>query len=110
MKLQLHIPGPRWTNTLLRVASVLTLVALALMVWSVIEPTPMPVLLAMSLGQVLGTAAFGMYGLVVIADIRRQYVRRRDEAKESSQQVPVIADAASATPAAPTATREETPP
>ena len=66
------------TNRFLRGAAVLTLVALALMVWSVLQPTPLPVMLAMSLGQVIGTAAFAMYGYVVIRDLRRQFVRRRD--------------------------------
>ena len=70
------LPKPRWFGVLLRISAVLTLVALALMVWSVLEPTPMPVLLAMSLGQALGTVAFAMYGLVVIADLRQRYVRR----------------------------------
>lgn len=66
------------TNRFLRGAAVLTLVALALMVWSVLQPTPLPVMLAMSLGQVIGTAAFAMYGYVVIRDLRRQFVRRKD--------------------------------
>ena len=87
------------TNRFLRGASVLTLLALALMVWSVLQPTPLPVMLAMSLGQVLGTAAFGMYGYVVLRDVRRQYVRRREvrmsgEMKPVSGPVPVTTDAA----------------
>ncbi len=78
----------------LRGAAILTLVALGLMVWSVLQPTPMPVLLAMSVGQVLGTAAFAMFGYVVLRDVRRQYVRRRDAQGErgTSGQVPVIAE------------------
>jgi hypothetical protein len=78
----------------LRAAAVLTLIALALMVWSVLQPTPMPVLLAMSLGQVFGTAAFGMFGYVVLRDVRRQYIRRRDAeaAQERSGAVPVVAE------------------
>jgi hypothetical protein len=53
------------------IASICTLVALALMVWSLLVPTPMPVMVAMSLGQVFGTAAFGAYGYVVIKDLFR---------------------------------------
>jgi hypothetical protein len=56
---------------LTRAAAVLTLLALALMMWSVFQPTPMPVMLAMSLGQALGTAAFAMFGLAILIDLRR---------------------------------------
>ncbi len=47
--------------TLLRISCVLTLVGLALMAWSMIQPTWMPVMLAMSLGQLVGTAAFAIF-------------------------------------------------
>ena len=54
-------------NKWLRASAVLTLVALAMMVWSVLRPTPLPVMLAMSLGQAVGTAAFGtLPGLVLV--------------------------------------------
>ena len=86
------IPRPRWYNVLLRVAAVLTLVALALMVWSVLQPTPMPVLVAMMVGQVFGTIAFACYGLVVIADLRRTYRRRQAGEPEESGAVPVLRD------------------
>lgn len=66
---------------LVRVAAVLTLVGLALMVWSMVNPTPLPVMLAMSVGQVVGTAAFALYGLAVYKDLRR--IRR--ERRESQQ-------------------------
>ena len=106
--MKVSLPGLRWHRVMLRAAAVLTLVALALMVWSVVQPTPMPVLLAMSLGQVLGTAAFGMYGLVVVADLRRQYVRRKELARESQRMetIPDTADATRAEPAADAAKAE----
>jgi hypothetical protein len=63
---------------LIRAASMLTLVALALMMWSVFQPTPMPVMLAMSLGQALGTGAFAMFGLAILVDLRRSRRIRRD--------------------------------
>ena len=50
-------------STLLAIASVLTLVGLALMVWSMLEPTPMPVILAMSVGQGFGIFAFLLFGV-----------------------------------------------
>jgi hypothetical protein len=71
-------------TTLLRVSSVLTLLALGLMVWSMLDPTPLPVMLAMSVAQGLGTLAFLLYGLAVYKDLRR--IRR--ERRESSQQIP----------------------
>jgi len=65
---------------LLRVSAALTLLALGLMVWSMVQPTPLPVMLAMSLGQGLGTLAFAIYGYVVIADLLR--IRRARRASE----------------------------
>ena len=56
----------------LYVSGVLTLIALALMVWSVLAPTPLPVMLAMTVGQFLGSIAFGLYLLVVIKDLRTE--------------------------------------
>jgi hypothetical protein len=63
---------------MLRLSAVLTLLALALMVWSVFQPTPMPVMLAMSLGQALGTGAFAMFGLAILIDLRRSRRIRRE--------------------------------
>jgi len=57
-------------------ACVLALVALALMVWSLLEPTPVPVLVAMSIGQVLGTISLAMFAAVVVADMRRAHLER----------------------------------
>ena len=63
--------------TTLRISAVLTLVALALMVWSMLQPTPLPVMLAMTVGQAIGTAAFGMYIYIVVRELRREWVRRK---------------------------------
>lgn len=68
---------PERIPRLLQVASVLTLVALALMLWSVFVPTPLPVMLAMSVGQLLGTIAFASYGLAVFLDLFRARRRAR---------------------------------
>ncbi|HEY5923825.1 MAG TPA: hypothetical protein VIV11_19220 [Kofleriaceae bacterium] len=62
----------------LRISAVLTLIALALMVWSVIVPTPLPVMLAMTVGQGIGTAAFAIFGWVVFKDLTRKRRERRD--------------------------------
>jgi hypothetical protein len=56
----------RW----LVVACVCALAALALMTWQIFDPTVWPVMVAMSFGQVLGTASLLAFGYVVVADLR----------------------------------------
>ena len=55
----------------LRISAVMTLVGLALMLWSVVEPTPLPVMLAMTVGQGIGTLAFALFAWEVIKDLRK---------------------------------------
>ncbi|MDX2086475.1 MAG: hypothetical protein SFX73_01440 [Kofleriaceae bacterium] len=62
----------RATRRWLVVSAVLTLIGLALMVWSVLVPTPLPVMLAMTVGQAIGSAAFAIYLLVVVRSLRRE--------------------------------------
>jgi hypothetical protein len=62
---------------LVRGAAILTLFALGLMVWSMLDPTPLPVMLAMTLGQALGTFAFALFGFAVWKDVR---AKRRGDA------------------------------
>jgi hypothetical protein len=45
-------------------------VALALMTWSLFDPRPLPVIAAMSVGQVLGTMSFVGFLYVVARDLR----------------------------------------
>lgn len=66
------------TERLLQTSAVLTILALALMVWSMLEPTPLPVMLAMTVGQMLGTLAFALYGLAILRDLRRLRRARRE--------------------------------
>ena len=61
----------------LRISAVLTLLALALRVWSLFQPTPLPVMVAMSVGQVFGTIAFGIFVWVVFKDLTRQRAERK---------------------------------
>lgn len=67
--------------TLLRISAVFTIFGLAFMVWSLIVPTPMPVMLAMSVGQVFGTIAFGLYLVAIVIDLRRDRRARRESAR-----------------------------
>jgi hypothetical protein len=47
-------------------ACVLNLLAIALMIWSVLDPTPLPVMVVMSLGQVIGTCGLLCYLAAVL--------------------------------------------
>ena len=53
---------------LVRVACLLALLALGLVCWSVLDPRPVPVILAMSAGHAIGGSAFACYLLAVILD------------------------------------------
>lgn len=68
----------RW----LRISAVLTLLGLALMIWAILDPRATPVVIAMSVGQGLGTLAFAIYLGVVLADLRRARVFSDEEAGE----------------------------
>jgi hypothetical protein len=65
----------------LRLACVLALAALGLMAWSLFDARVFPVIVAMSVGQVLGTASFAAFGWVVLSDLRG----RRDAARGARQ-------------------------
>jgi hypothetical protein len=57
-------------HRLLVVACVCALGALALMTWQLFDPRVFPVIVGMSLGQLLGTASFATFVLVVLMDLR----------------------------------------
>lgn len=57
------------SEKLVRLACVLGLIALPLMVWSVVSPRVWPVLIALSLGQAIGTLSFVLYLVVVVRDL-----------------------------------------
>ena len=56
-------------------ACVLGLVGLVLMSWSLFDQGWIPVMMAMSVGQGIGTLSFGLFLLVVIIDLRRATFR-----------------------------------
>jgi len=66
-----------------RVACYLSLISLALMAWSLIHPMPIPIILAMSLGQVIGTLGFALFLIVVVSDLRKR-LRSRPSAPPSA--------------------------
>ena len=57
---------------LVKFACVLALLALGLICYSVLVPHPLPVILAMSLGHVVGGSAFACYLLAVVLDATRR--------------------------------------
>ena len=62
---------------LLRIACVLALVALPLMTWSLFDPTVWPVLIALSLGQAIGTLSLLLFLIAVARDLHLAQTARR---------------------------------
>ena len=58
--------------TWLRIACVLALVGLAFMMWSLVDPRAEPVLIALSLGQAIGTLSLALYVRIMIRDYRER--------------------------------------
>lgn len=56
-------------------ACVLGLIGLALMVWSLFDQGWIPVMMAMSVGQGIGTLSLALFILVVIIDLQRATFR-----------------------------------
>jgi peptidoglycan/LPS O-acetylase OafA/YrhL len=60
----------KWIMPALRLAAVCALLALALMIWGVLDPAPIALVIAMSVGQAIGTLSFALYLLAVFVDLR----------------------------------------
>ena len=75
MKLRQLVTAQR----VLRIACVLALVALGMFVWSLFDPRPIPVILAMSVGQGTGTVSLLAFLVVVARDLRAG--QRRESAE-----------------------------
>ncbi len=65
--------APRQAPRALVAACVCALAALALMTWQLFDPRVFPIIIAMSVGQILGTASFAVYLYVVVADLRTHW-------------------------------------
>lgn len=61
-------------HRLLRYAAMAAIVALALLVWSFFDPQPIASVVALTVGQGLGTASLLTFIVIVIADLRRKNV------------------------------------
>lgn len=62
-------------SRLLVAACILGLIGLALMTWSLFDQGWIPVMMAMSIGQGIGTLSFVLFLLVVIIDLRKATFR-----------------------------------
>ena len=56
---------------LVDIACVLALAGLGLMVWSVLDPRPVPVFIAMSLGQAAGTLSLVLFLVALVLGLTR---------------------------------------
>jgi membrane protein YqaA with SNARE-associated domain len=63
------------------VACVCALCALALMTWQLFDPRVWPIIVAMSLGQVLGTASLAAFGYVVFEDFRARWRANKESSR-----------------------------
>lgn len=70
-------------SRLLRLAAVMALAGLAFMVWSLLDPRPIPIMAAMSVGQALGMLSFALFLVVVLFDAWRASRRPRPEKEDS---------------------------
>lgn len=81
MKWKLRLPT---SERLIRVACALGLLALPLMIWSLLDPRVWPVLVALSVGQAIGTLSFVLYLVVVVRDLG-VFARLRGSGRESER-------------------------
>lgn len=59
-------------SRLVRIACFLALAGLAAMSWSVVDPRPIPVFVAMSVGQVIGTFSLLLFLFVLVLGATRK--------------------------------------
>jgi hypothetical protein len=72
----------------LRWAALSGIASLALMVWGVLDPRPIALVIAMSVGQALGTVAFLVFCLLDLTDLRNARVFSRISARTSGAPPP----------------------
>jgi ABC-type sulfate transport system permease subunit len=70
----------KWVETgsrsrILVYACVLGLIGLVFMVWSLFDQGWIPVMMAMSVGQVIGTLSLALFILVIVIDLQRATFR-----------------------------------
>ena len=76
-----------------RKACYLALMALALIIWSLVQPAPLAVVGAMSVGQLFGTLSLLFFLYAMVADLRPALVRVRAQAmKTASRDTPAATE------------------
>ena len=70
------VPMAHRRHRLVDAACVFALVGLAAMTWSVLDPRPVPVFIAMSVGQVIGTLSLLLFLLVLVLGASRARIHR----------------------------------
>jgi hypothetical protein len=70
----------------MRVACYLALVALGLIAWSLVDPAPLPVIGAMSVGQLIGTGSFAFFLFAIAADLRPALLRVQARAMQTAHE------------------------
>lgn len=70
------VPQAHRRHRLVDAACVLALVGLAAMTWSVLDPRPVPVFIAMSVGQAIGTLSLLLFLLVLVLGASRARINR----------------------------------
>jgi hypothetical protein len=74
------LTGPRPMAVIekrVRRACYFALAALALICWSLVDPSVIPVIGAMTVGQVVGTASLLWFLFAIVADLRGTYILRK---------------------------------
>jgi hypothetical protein len=77
-------PALSVTEKRVRAACCLALAALALIIWSLVQPAPLAVIGAMTVGQVLGTLSLVLYLFAILNDLRPALKGLRDVAFEAA--------------------------
>jgi len=67
------VSGSKMLQRVLIAAIVLTLLGLAFMMWGLFGRGPVPIFLAMTLGQAIGTLAFALYLFVIAMEFWRTH-------------------------------------
>jgi polyferredoxin len=65
-------------------ACVFALIALGLIVWSLVDPAPLPVIGAMTVGQIIGTLSLLFFFFAIVADLRPALARLRVRAARTA--------------------------
>ncbi len=72
----------------LRFAALLAIFALFLMLWSIVDSRVIPVMIFMTVGQLLGTLSLVLYLVVLVVDTRRRLAQSGRTILESTSPPP----------------------